>query len=277
MGKIISRRLLPPDDPIYKEGVTFSNAGWIKSAAPKRTDQTPPSSGMDETRNMRKMQESMDASLVEHHRPGNTQTPEWQEREKERLDSLFGPEMIPARASEYLDAFTIAIPWYCQDRSGHLVGPPEQWQSAVISYALYLGLGIFAIEPEFARKLASGLTPGARVTSDLVLPGLRELRYMPDIAVQRGDLWDTAVGFLNDFMLLTSPETSGPTADEELVRERAPFSGFVPALRLPEMERSIANRLYASAIHERHKCSEEELAARISWMKRLVDDVIGPL
>jgi len=94
---------------------------------------------------------------------------------------------------------------------------------------------------------------------------------------EEGSLWAHAVNYISNFMSMTSPETIGQNANEELVKQRAPMSGFIPGLRLCESDNTFAKQLFTDAYVEREVCDQEELLARISWMKQFVDDVMKQL
>ena len=51
----------------------------------------------------------------------------------------------------------------------------------------------------------------------------------------------------------------------------------MPALRIVQSNIDFAQDLYRDAVDERERCCEEELIARIEWMKDFVDEVIRPL
>ena len=168
----------------------------------------------------------------------------------------------------YLDIFLRLIPEYCVNKNRQLVGRPDEWQPQIISYSLYLGLGINILDENFGKLLLEEMSQGMKQTSALALKGLDVVKKTPQVNI--GDKWNHAVSFLSNYMSLTSPETTGPTADEEIVKQRAPISGFIPALRLSVEDPEFALELYRDAIHERRKCDADELSARIDFMRHLV-------
>jgi len=143
------------------------------------------------------------------------------------------------------------------------------------TYSLYLGLGIGVLDTKLGERLLDGMTEGVREVSDFALTGLDEVRQATHAI--KGDKWTHAVQFLSNFMSLTSPETTGETADDELVKQRAPICGLIPALRLSVESPNFANDLYEDAIHEQQRCDAEELLARIEFMKEFMDGVAEEL
>ena len=67
-----------------------------------------------------------------------------------------------------------------------------------------------------------------------------------------------------------SPGTTGPDADKELVRERMPIAGLTPAIRLGLNDPVFAKELFQGGIDEKENCPDDELIARIEWMKEYV-------
>lgn len=176
-------------------------------------------------------------------------------------------------SEKYLNVFLCLIPEFCVDQDDKLVGAPEEWQPRIISYSLYLGLAIGDLDKRLCQKLLEGVVSAGLVqTSDLALIGLTEVKKAS--RSRPGERWSQAVSFLNKFMSLTSLETTGPRADERIVKQRAPISGFIPALRLTVEDPVFAHMLYSDAVDEQQICDAEELSARIDWMKQFVDEAL---
>jgi hypothetical protein len=151
-----------------------------------------------------------------------------------------------------------------------LKGPPESWQRTLLSYSFYLGLGAVLLDRPLAFEHCQG-APLSSDTAHLVFSGftaIEETTY-----TDPGSLWSHAVNYLYNFMSLTSPETIGPSADMKLVKERAPIAGFTPALRLGLENTKFGQALFADAIEEERNCDNEELVARLKWMKDFTDEV----
>ena len=182
---------------------------------------------------------------------------------------------ISSTESNYLTTFLNLIPEYCVNEDGKLRGVPEEWQANVVSYSFYLGLCIGQLDKPLASRLISAMGDGIITTADLVLTGLDEVEKTTHNNI--GELWRHAINFIGNFMSLTSSETVGENADQDLVRRRAPICGMVPALRIAQSNIDFAQDLYRDAVDERERCCEEELIARIEWMKDFVDEVIRPL
>ena len=85
-------------------------------------------------------------------------------------------------------------------------------------------------------------------------------------------LWTHAVNVLTVLTAFLSPETTGPDADETLVKQRASISGFTPAIRLGLNDPEFARALFQGALDEKEKCGDEELAERIKWIKATILD-----
>jgi len=167
--------------------------------------------------------------------------------------------------------FLRLIPLYFEGESGVLQGPPESWQRTLLSYSFYLGLGAAILDRSLAVDLSKEATPWG--TTDLILRGFAQIEETPHTAT--GGLWDHAVSYLYNFMSLTSPETIGKSADMELVKERAPIFGFTPALRIGLDKAKFAQALFVDANDEEKHCGSEELIARLTWMKDMMDQVMG--
>ena len=79
-----------------------------------------------------------------------------------------------------------------------------------------------------------------------------------------------AVNLLTVFIGDHSPETTGPNADKELVRVRTPIAGLTPAIRLGLNDPEFAKELFEGGVDEKERCGDEELVARIEWMKEYI-------
>ena len=90
--------------------------------------------------------------------------------------------------------------------------------------------------------------------------------------VGNAQLWNHAVNILTYFTGVISPETSGPNASEELIRQRTPIAGFTPAIRLGLNDPEFAKALFEGAVDERENCDDENLVGRINWMKDFIHD-----
>ena len=175
--------------------------------------------------------------------------------------------------SRYLYAFVFLISEYCKGDNKHLDGRPENWWKMVISYSLYLRLGIYLFDEQLTRKLNDGMTQGTIDTSNTVLPGIDGVKMVEH--KNEGEIWSHTVNYISNFMSIRSPETMGENANEDLVKQRAPWSGFIPGIRLFDFDSEFAKHLFNDAQIERQLCDEEELKARIDWMKRFVDEAIN--
>ena len=82
--------------------------------------------------------------------------------------------------------------------------------------------------------------------------------------------WHHAVNLLTVFIGDHSPETTGPNADKELVRVRTPIAGLTPAIRLGLNDPEFAKELFEGGVDEKEQCGDEELVARIEWMKEYI-------
>ena len=175
----------------------------------------------------------------------------------------------------YLKVFYDFIPEYLVDESEHLHGSPEDWQQNVISYSFFLGIGVGLFDEKLRDYLVDGMTPGMLDTSNLILKGFDGVKLVEH--ENNGELWEHSINFISNMMSLTSPETTGTNADENLIKERSPISGLIPGLRLTITDKKFANELYMDAIREKKACGEEELLDRIDFMKNFVHDVIQKL
>ncbi len=191
--------------------------------------------------------------------------------------AIYTPEIIrswgnnlgsyPDHYEKLVDGFFILIPSYCEDEDGNFSGPPEFWQRNLLSYSFYLGLGLTIFNRELARNLLYGLTEGP---SKFVLFFLNETKkYCSSDKVEQ---WHFAVNVLTYFTQVASPETTGPDTNAVLLRARAPIAGFTPAIRLGLNDPDFAEVLFEGAVDEREKCDDEELIARIDWIKAFVID-----
>ena len=81
-----------------------------------------------------------------------------------------------------------------------------------------------------------------------------------------------AVNVLTVLTGIASPETTGPSTDEELVKQRATISEFTPAIRLGLIDPKFARAFFEGAIDEREKCDDEELDARIDFIHAFIQD-----
>jgi len=173
----------------------------------------------------------------------------------------------------YLNIFLALVPEYCCDENGNLLGPTEEWESMLISNSLYLGLGIGAIDVELTKRLLGDLTHGEKQTCRLVLKGINEIKKQQQ--VKAGDKWNNTVRFINRFLALTTPKSSGQEVKELIIKQRATISGFIPGLCLSIVDRDFALALAEDAIQEQEKCTAGEFFARIFWMKRIADDAMN--
>ena len=92
----------------------------------------------------------------------------------------FGKKKI--QPSAFFDSFVFLITQYCVDENQRLLGKPEEWQSNVVSYSFYLGLGITKLDKDLHELLLKCLSSGMIQTSDLALTCLREVNNMPHSA-----------------------------------------------------------------------------------------------
>ena len=164
-----------------------------------------------------------------------------------------------------MDGFLVLTPYYHANEDGTFPGAPEYWQRNLLSYSFYLGLGITIFNRNLAFYLLYGLTEGP---SKGVLFWLNEVKNSSySDKVQQ---WHHAVNLLTVFTGYQSPGTTGPDADKELVRERMPIAGLTPAIRLGLNDPEFAKELFEGGVDEKENCPDDELIARIEWMKEYI-------
>ncbi len=168
---------------------------------------------------------------------------------------------------QFVGGIITLIPDYCYQGDRKLPGLPEFWQRNILSYSFYFGLGLTIFDRQLAQNLLYGLVEGP---SRYVLFWLNEVSKHdhPDPF----SLWIHAINVLTVFTSRASPETTGPDADEELVKQRAPIAGLTPAIRLGLNDPKFARALFQGALDEKEKCGDEELAERIKWIKATILD-----
>ena len=161
--------------------------------------------------------------------------------------------------------FFTLIPYYYVREDGTFPDPPEFWQRNLLSYSFYFGLGVTIFNRHFAQYLLYGLTEGPSKVVLLLFNEVKGVGYSDKV-----QQWHHAVNLLTVFTGDHSPETTGPDADKELVRERMPIAGLTPAIRLGLNDPELAEALFEGAVDEKEKCGDEELVARIEWMKEFI-------
>lgn len=177
--------------------------------------------------------------------------------------NLFGQE-------EYFNAFLGMIPEYCCDDHRRLIGPSHEWVPMLLSYSFYFGLGVGLNDSDLAKALRKNITEGVALTCEITLAGFKPLRDMYDTKNDPGALWRHVTSYLTTLMAIMSPETLANDVNEELVRGRAPWVGFIPGLVLASKDLPYAKMLYTDAIKEQQSCDEEELIERINFMKHMI-------
>ena len=176
-------------------------------------------------------------------------------------------DACPEFCERLADGFFKLIPNYYAREDGTFPDPPEFWQRNLLSYSFYLGLGVTIFNRQFAQYLLYGLTEGSSKVALLLFSEVKRVGC-PDKVQQ----WHHAVNVLTHMTEVISPETTGPDADAELVRERMPIAGFTPAIRLGFNDPEFARALFQGALDEKEKCGDEELAERIKWIKATILD-----
>jgi hypothetical protein len=178
-----------------------------------------------------------------------------------------GVEFKPRDYEQYADFLLTVIPHYCCEEGGSLSGPPEFWQRNVLSYSFFLGLGVTIFKRPFAHGLLCGLVEGWSREALVWLYTVGKIDH-----ADNAQLWNHAVNVLTFFTGEASPETTGPDADEELVKQRASIAGFTPAIRLGLNSPEMAVALFEGAVNEREKCDDAKLVGRLDWMKAYIAD-----
>ena len=189
--------------------------------------------------------------------------------------AVYTPELIrswvnnldacPEFCERLANGFFKLIPYYYAREDGTFPDPPEFWQRNLLSYSFYLGLGVTIFNRQLAQYLLFGLTEGPSKVALLLFSEVKRVGC-PDKVQQ----WHHAVNVLTYLTETISPETTGPDADAELVRERMPVAGLTPAIRLGFNDPEFAGALFEGAVDEKEKCGDEELVARIEWMKEFI-------
>jgi len=183
------------------------------------------------------------------------------------MEWVIDVEFKPGDYEQYADYFLSVIPNYCREEDGSLSGPPEFWLRNILSYSLFLGLGVTIFDRPYANTLLHGLN---KEWIGSALFWLYEVGRTDH--ADNGQLWNHAVNVLTFFAGQVSPEATGPDADEELVKQGATIAGFAPAIRLGLNDPEFAEALFVGAVNERENCDEEELVARIDYMKTFIND-----
>jgi len=163
------------------------------------------------------------------------------------------------------NGFFTLIPYYYVQEDGTFPDPPEFWQRNLLSHSFYLGLGVTIFNRNFAQYLLYGLPEGPSKVALLLFSEVKRVGYSDKV-----QQWHHAVNALTHFTEVVSPETTGPDADAELVRERMPIAGFTPAIRLGFNDPEFAEALFEGAVDEKEQCGDEELVARLEWMKEYI-------
>ena len=176
-------------------------------------------------------------------------------------------DACPEFCERLADGFFKLIPNYYAREDGTFPDPPEFWQRNLLSYSFYLGLGVTIFNRQFAQYLLYGLTEGSSKVALLLFSEVKRVGCPGKV-----QQWHHAVNVLTYLTETISPETTGPDADAELVRERMPIAGFTPAIRLGFNDPEFARALFQGALDEKEKCGDEELAERIKWIKATILD-----
>ncbi len=180
---------------------------------------------------------------------------------------VIGVEFKPDDYEQYADYFLTVIPRYYCEEDGSLSGPPEFWQRNILSYSLYLGLGVTIFDRPYAHKLLHGLNKEWIGSA---------LCWLDEVGrTDHGDnaqLWNHAVNVLAFFAGQVSPEAAGSDADEESVKQETPIAGFAPAIRLGLNNPEFAEALFEGAVNEQENCDYDNLIARIDSMKAFIGD-----
>ena len=180
------------------------------------------------------------------------------------------PSESEAPAAMMYNAVVVLLPEYCCDEAGHLSGPPHLWPFSVVSYSLFFGLTL----PQYDKRLAEILRAGvgaARGTAELAIGSLTQVSRMPHASLE--ELWTHAVNTLCALASLTSPETSGPGAGEELVKGRMGFVGLTPGLLLALEHQELALQFAGAAVVERRRCPPQEFVERVTFMKSILGEI----
>ena len=163
------------------------------------------------------------------------------------------------------NGFFTLIPYYYVREDGTFPDPPEFWQRNLLSHSFYFGLGVTIFQRHFAQNLLYGLTDGPSKVVLLLFNEVKRVGYLNKV-----QQWHHAVNLLTVFIGDHSPETTGPNADKELVRVRTPIAGLTPAIRLGLNDPEFAKELFEGGVDEKEQCGDEELVARIEWMKEYI-------
>jgi hypothetical protein len=183
------------------------------------------------------------------------------------MEWVIDVEFKPGDYEQYADYFLSVIPNYCREEDGSLSGPPEFWQRNVLSYSLFLGLGVAIFDRPYANTLLHGLNKEWIGSALFWLYEVGKTDHADNT-----QLWNHAVNALAFFAGQVSPEATGPDADGEVVKQETPIAGFAPAIRLGLNNPVLAEALFEGAVNEQENCDYDVLVARIDYMKAFIND-----